>query len=118
VTKKKLISKAPPRRHSFSSTGSRTWRHAPEREKKSPDEKRFIYALMALPFITIVILAVLHVYSLEIFLVMMIIEFLALVEVTNPASFSDSWRRNISVSILICVIVFAIMLYRHVVTLR
>ena len=112
----KLISEAPPGRHSFSETVPR--RDAPEREKRrSPDVKRFIYVLLALAFITVVISVVLHIYSLEIFLVAMIIEFLALVEATTPASLSDSWRRNIFVSIVICVIVFAIILYRNVVTI-
>ena len=80
------------------------------------EKQRFVYAWLVLTCATISLLAVFQVYALEIFLVVMIIEFLALVELTHPASFSVSWRRNITVCIVICLIVFAIILYRHAVT--
>ena len=116
--KKQFISEAASSQDSRSSTSSRRWRPSLGRANRSPDEKRFIYALIALPLVSVVVFAVLHIYSPEIFVVALIIEFLTLVEIMDPASFSNSWRRNISLSMLVCLVVFAIILYSHALTLR
>jgi hypothetical protein len=77
------------------------------------ETQRFVYSLLALTFVTIALLAVLNVYSIEIFLVLIIIEFLVLVELTKPSVINLAWRRNIAIFVVICVIVFAIILYQR-----
>jgi hypothetical protein len=46
-----------------------------------------------------------------------IIEFLVLVELTKPSVIDMAWRKNIAIFVVICVIVFAIILYQRTVTL-
>ena len=81
------------------------------------ETQRFVYSLLALTFITIAILVLFNVYALEIFLILIIIEFLALVELTKPSVITMAWRRNIAIFVVICVIVFAIILYQSTVPL-
>jgi hypothetical protein len=81
------------------------------------ETQRFVYSLLALTFVTIALLVLLNVYALEIFLVLIIIEFLVLVELTKPSMINAAWRRNIVVFIVICVIVFAIILYQRTATI-
>ncbi len=81
------------------------------------ETQRFVYSLLALTFVTIAILVLLNVYALEIFLVLIIIEFLVLVELTKPSMINMAWRKNITVFVVICVIVFAIILYQRTVTI-
>jgi hypothetical protein len=81
------------------------------------ETQRFIYSLLALTFVTISVLVLLNVYALEIFLVLIIIEFLVLVELTKPSMINLSWRKNITIFVVICVIVFAIILYQRTATI-
>jgi len=81
------------------------------------ETQRFVYSLLALTFGTIMILVLLNVYALEIFLVLVIIEFLVLVELTKPSMINTAWRKNIVVFIVLCVIVFAIILYQRTATI-
>jgi len=81
------------------------------------ETQRFVYSLLALTFITIAILVLLNVYALEIFVVLIIIEFLVLVELTKPSIINLSWRKNITIFVVICVIVFAIILYQRTATI-
>ena len=81
------------------------------------ETQRFVYSLLALTFGTIMILVLLNVYALEIFLVLLIIEFLVLVELTKPSVINAAWRKNIVVFIVLCVIVFAIILYQRTATI-
>jgi hypothetical protein len=76
------------------------------------ETQRFVYSLLALTFVTIFILVLLNVYVLGIFLILIIIEFLALVELTKPSAINMAWRKNIIIFVVICVIVFAIILYQ------
>ncbi len=80
------------------------------------ETQRFFYSLQALTFVTIAVLVLFHVYALEIFLVLIIIEFLALVELTKPSAITVAWRKNIAIFVVICVIVFAIIYYQTTVT--
>jgi hypothetical protein len=59
----------------------------------------------------------LNVYALEIFLVLIIIEFLVLVELTKPPLLHVSWRKNLTVFVVLCVVIFSIILYQRVVTI-
>ena len=77
------------------------------------ESQRFVYILLALTLGTITALVLLNVYAVEIFLVLLIIEFLVLVELTTPSMINAAWRRNITVFIVLCVIVFAIILYQR-----
>ena len=79
------------------------------------ETQRFVYSLLALTFVTIALLVLLNVYALEIFLVLIIIEFLVLVELTKPSVINLASRRNIAIFVVICVIVFAIILYQRTV---
>ena len=79
--------------------------------------QRFVYSLLALTFVTIAVLVLLNVLVLEIFLVLIIIEFLVLIELTKPPFLNIAWRKNIAIFVVICVIVFAIVLYQRTVTL-
>ena len=81
------------------------------------ETQRFVYSLLALTFVTIALLVLLNVYALEIFLVLIIIEFLVLVEFTKPSMINMAWRKNIAVFVVICVIVFAIILYQRTATI-
>jgi hypothetical protein len=81
------------------------------------ETQRFVYSLLALTFVTIALLVLLNVYALEIFLVLIIIEFLVLIELTKPSVINMAWRKNITVFIVICVIVFAIILYQRTATI-
>ncbi|MGZ4853076.1 MAG: hypothetical protein ACXV3D_07825 [Halobacteriota archaeon] len=74
--------------------------------------QRFIYGLLALTFGTISVFVFLNVYSLEIFVVFLIIEFLVMIELTKPSFLRLGWRRNLSAVVAICVIVFLIIVYR------
>jgi len=58
------------------------------------ETQRFVYSLLGLTFVTIALLVLLNVYALEIFLVMMIIEFLGLFALTNPASLRVSVEKE------------------------
>jgi len=81
------------------------------------ETQRFVYSLLTLTFVTIALLVFLNVYALEIFLILLIIEFLVLVELTKPSVITMAWRKNIAIFVVICVIVFAIILYQRTVTL-
>jgi len=81
------------------------------------ETQRFVYSLLALTFVTIALLVLLNVYAIEIFLILIIIEFLVLVELTKPSVITMAWRKNIAIFVVICVIVFAIILYQRTVTL-
>ena len=81
------------------------------------ETQRFVYSLLALTFVTIVLLVLLNVYALEIFLVLIIIEFLVLIELTKPSMINMASRKNITVFVVICVIVFAIILYQRTATI-
>jgi hypothetical protein len=81
------------------------------------ETQRFVYSLLALTFVTIAILVLLNVYALEIFVILLIIEFLVLVELTKPSVINTAWRKNIVVFIVLCVIVFAIILYQRTVSI-
>jgi len=81
------------------------------------ETQRFIYSLIALTFTTIAILVLLNVYALEIFLVLVIIEFLVVIELTKPSVINISWRKNITVLVVVCIVVFLIILYQRTMTL-
>jgi hypothetical protein len=81
------------------------------------ETQRFVYSLLTLTFVTIALLVFLNVYALEIFLILIIIEFLVLVELTKPSVITMAWRKNIAIFVVICVIAFAIILYQRTVTI-
>jgi hypothetical protein len=81
------------------------------------ETQRFVYSLLALTFVTIALLVLLNVYALEIFLILIIIEFLVLIELTKSSVITMAWRKNISIFVVICVIAFAIILYQRTVTI-
>ena len=81
------------------------------------ETQRFVYVLLVLTFVTISFLVILQVYALEIFLVFIIIEFLVLIELTKPSVINMAWRKNITVFVVVCVIVFAIILYQRTATI-
>jgi hypothetical protein len=76
--------------------------------------QRFVYSLIALIFTTIFLLVLLNIYSIEIFVVLLIIEFLIVVELTEPFHFQAKWRKNNIFFILVCIIIFSLMVYQHV----
>jgi len=81
------------------------------------ETQRFVGSLLALTFVTIVLLFLLNAHALEIFLVLIIIKFLALVELTKPSVITMAWRKNIAIFVVICAIVFDIILYQRTVPL-
>ncbi len=80
------------------------------------ETQRFVYELLVLTFVTISVLTLLNVYALDVFLVLLIIEFLVLVELTKPPLLHVAWRKNITLFVVICVIVFAIIVYQRTVS--
>jgi len=81
------------------------------------ETQRFVYTLLALTFVTIALLVVLNVFAVEVFLILVIIEFLVLVELTKPSAVNLAWRKNIIIFIIISVVVFAAILYQRIVTI-
>jgi len=81
------------------------------------ETQRFVYSLLALTLGTITILVLLNVYALEIFIILLIIEFLVLVELTKPSVINAAWRKNIVVFIVLCAIMFAFILYQRTATI-
>lgn len=75
--------------------------------------QRFVYSLLVLTFVTIAFLVLFNIYTLEIFLVLIIIEFLVLVELTKPSMITKPSRKNIAVFVVICAIIFVIILYQR-----
>jgi hypothetical protein len=75
-----------------------------------------VYSLLALTFVTIALLVFLNVYALEIFLMLIIIEFLVLIELTKPSMITMASRKNITIFVIVCVVVFAIILYQRAAT--
>jgi len=75
--------------------------------------QRFVYLLLALTFATIWTSVLLNVYALEIFLILIIIEFLVLVGLTKPPLVTAMWTKNVTVFIVIRVIVYALKLYQR-----
>ncbi len=80
------------------------------------ETQRFVYSLLALTFVTIALLVLLNVYALEIFLMLIIIEFLVLIELTKPSMITMASRKNITIFVIVCVVVFAIILYQRAAT--
>jgi hypothetical protein len=56
--------------------------------------QRFVYSPLALTSVTIALLVLLNVYALEIFLLLIIIEFLMLVELTKPCVITVARERT------------------------
>ncbi len=79
---------------------------------KLTQEQRFVYALLTLVFVTIFALIVLQVYTVQIFIVLLVIEFLGVIELTDPR-FRAGWRRNIVAFMVICLIVFVILIVQQ-----
>lgn len=82
------------------------------------EAQRFIYGLLALTFITLLILIIVlvHVFALEVFLALIIIEFLVLVELTKPPFLNHGRRKNITIFVIICMAVFSILIYQRAAT--
>lgn len=75
--------------------------------------QRFVYSLIALMLTTLFLLVLLNSYSVEIFIVLLIIEFLIVVELTESFHFKAAWRRNIIFIILFCIIIFSLIIYNE-----
>ena len=75
------------------------------------DAQRFIYGLLALACITMFMMVISNHYSLKLFLLFLIIEFLAVVELTKPPFFRAAWRKHITVVVVVCTIMFVIAIY-------
>lgn len=75
--------------------------------------QRFVYGLLVLMFITISALVLLNVYALEFFLILIIIGFLALVELTKPPLVNVGWRKNITIFVAICAVLFLVLFYQR-----
>lgn len=77
--------------------------------------RRFIYGLLALTFATITVLVLFNVHALEMFLLLIIIDFLVVVELTEPPLRDVSWRKYITVFVVLAIVIFSIILYQRVV---
>ncbi len=78
---------------------------------KLTQTQRFAYTLIAVFFLTAVALTLLNVNALDIFLMLVIVEFLAVLELTQPQNTRALWRRNLPFFIALCVITFGVILY-------
>ena len=79
-------------------------------ESLNPIQK-FVYSLFVLFLATILVLIVFNLYSFEVFAVVIIIEFLFVVQLTRPAQFHAQWRKNISYLILVCLFLLIFVIY-------
>ena len=75
--------------------------------------QRFIYGLIVLTFFTVSVLAFLNVHALEIFVLLMFVEFLLLVELTKPSFVSLSWKKELTPLVVIGIVVFLVLLYQQ-----
>ncbi|MGA3359786.1 MAG: hypothetical protein ABSC87_06220 [Halobacteriota archaeon] len=73
--------------------------------------QRFVYSLFVLFLVTILVLIVFSLYSLEIFAMVIIIEFLFVVQLTKPAHFHALWRKNISFFVLLSFILLILIIF-------
>jgi hypothetical protein len=73
--------------------------------------QRFVYTLTALVFLTILTLVLLNLYALDLFFILLVIEFLIAIELTRPHLLTVTWRKNLPFLVLFCVIIFAIIMY-------
>ncbi len=75
--------------------------------------QKFVYALMGAIFFTIALLVLTNTYALDIFLVLLIIEFLIVSEVTKPFGLNASWRKNIAFFAGVLLVVLAVIVYQR-----
>ncbi len=75
--------------------------------------QKFVYALTGAIFFTIVLLMLTNTYALEVFLVILAVEFLIVSEVTKPFGFNASWRKNIAFFTGILLVVLAVIIFQR-----
>lgn len=73
--------------------------------------QRFAYMLATLVFVSIVTLVSLNFFAIDLFIVVLIVEFFIVLELTKPLNLAAAWRRNLPVFVALCLIVFAIIIY-------
>ena len=83
---------------------------------KLTETQRFGYTLLFLFWLTIIVFVVLNFYAVDIFIVVLAIEFLLLTELTEPFNLQATWRKNIMFFIIACFMIFVILVYQRVVS--
>lgn len=73
--------------------------------------QRFAYTLTLLVFFTTLTMVLLNVYAIDVFLVLLVSEFLIVIELTRPLFLAAVWRKNLRFFIVFWVIVVVIIVY-------
>ena len=78
------------------------------------ETQRFGYTLLLVFWVTIVVFVILNFYAVDVFIVVLAIEFLLLAELTEPFHLRAAWRKNVKFFIIACFILFVILMYQRV----
>ncbi|MGA7075038.1 MAG: hypothetical protein WBZ42_00600 [Halobacteriota archaeon] len=73
--------------------------------------QRFAYVLTLLVFLTTLALVLLNVYALDAFLILLVIEFFIVTELTRPRFLAAAWRRHLPIFIMFCTILIGVIVY-------
>lgn len=73
--------------------------------------QRFVYSLTLLVFLTAFIMVLLNMYALDVFFVLLVLEFFVAIELTRPLFLAAAWRKNLRYFILFWIIVMIIIVY-------
>ncbi len=76
--------------------------------------QRFAYILTIFVFSTTFVMVLLNIYALDVFFVLLVVEFFIAIELTRPLFLAAVWRKNLSFFILFCIIIFVIIVYFRV----
>jgi|GEM_PF-822390 hypothetical protein len=64
--------------------------------------QKFVYTLFLVFLVTIFVFAFFNLYSIDVFALVIVIEFLCVVQLTRPSKFRAHWRTNINYFIMLC----------------
>lgn len=78
------------------------------------EAQRFVYRSLLLLFATLVAFAVINLYAVDLFIMVLGVEFLALFEVTEASHFAPSWRKNIKFFIMLWVVVLVVIIFEKI----
>jgi hypothetical protein len=76
--------------------------------------QKFVYLLAGLSLGNIVVLILFNVYALNIFFILLYVEFFVLIEFTAPQHFKARWRNNLIFFILAGILIFSLFVYQQV----
>lgn len=82
---------------------------------KLTETQRYGYILLLVFWLTIIVFVALNFYAVDVFIVVLAIEFLLLTELTEPFHLRAASRKNVRFFIIACFILLVILVYQRVV---